>query len=321
MYQVPNSSDRFSKLKFKDNNIQVIQEQKFVKNTYTARKYTHAWLNGSTLVIMAADGDAEKVLWTKLNTADMTIIDEGTLDLTPTAGYPKLTTSGLLAYRKTDNKLFYFYYGKGTVSGSDKTTNEPFFHVAVINPETMAVESDVCNKEAAQMTGSAYGELLQQTIFFDEADNLYLAAFTGKAGQLLRIKKGATDFEAGYNAFPGAKGKLLTVQYLGNNKVFAYAGDGSGTSIDSYAYYYSIVDINTSTVTRLQYQGVDLPVSGGSFSQRSCYNPAENLVYFAVNAQDAQPQIYIYNPADGSVKAGAKIAEGTYFEQIRFFER
>ena len=322
MYQVPNSNDRFSKLQFKNNQIVVVQEQKFKTNTYKARNYAHAWLNSSTLLIISTDGEHKKVIWTKLNVEDMSIIAEGTLDISVAEGYNVLTTSGIAAYRKSDNTLFYFFYNKKETSGSSKTTNEPFFRIAVVDAETMKVKQEIVNKEASQMTGGAYGELLQQTVFFDESENLYLSAFTGKIGSLLRIKKGEFDFEAGYNAFPEAKGKLLTVQYLGNNKALAYSGDASiGTSIDTYAYYYSIINLATKTSTRLQYKGEDLPLSGGSFSQRSCFNPAENKAYFGVDAENSQPKIYVYHVATDQVTLGAKVAEGYYFEQIRYFER
>ena len=325
MYQVPNSNDCFSKLQFKNNKMNIIQEQTFKTNTYKARNYTHAFV-GNTLVIMSTDGDHKKIIWTKLNAKDMTIISEGTLPIDVAEGYNVLTTSGVLAYRQSDNKLFYFYYNKKETSGSSKTTNEPYFRIVVINAQTMAVEKEIVNKEAAQMTPSAYGELLQSTIFFDESDNLYLSCFNvvskKNIGCLLRIKKGEFDFEAGYNAFPEAKGKLLTVQYMGNGKVLAYSGDNAiGTSIDTYAYYYSVIDLNSKSSTILTYNGTALPYSGGSFSQRSVYNANEKKAYFAVDAENAQPQIYVYDVASGSVTAGAKLAEGYYFEQIRYFEK
>jgi len=324
MYQVPVSSDRFVKLQFKDNVLSVVQAQPFVKNTYTCRNYTHAWLDDNTLLIMSTNGDNDKIIWTKLNTTDMSIIAEGELAISVAEGYNLFTTSGICAYRKSDNKVFYFYYNKQKKSGSNKTTNEPFFRIAVLDAATMAVEHEIVNKEAEQMQGSAYGELLQDIVFFDEQDNLYLSAFSAEdktnIGRIIRIKKGEFDFEAGYNAFPGAKGKICSVQYLGNGKAFAYSGDGSGTSVDSYAYYYSIVDLNTKSVSRLQYKGVDLPVSGGSFSQRSALNSAEGKMYFGINAEDAQPCIYIYDVKTGSVTKGASVAEGYYFDQIRIVE-
>jgi hypothetical protein len=321
MYQVPVSADRFSKLQFKNNKMEIIQEQKFKDNTYSPRNYTHAWINDNTLVIMASDGDNKEVIWTKLNTDNMTIIDEGKLAIPAKEGYTVLTTSGILTYRKSDNKLFYFYYWK---TQKRKGVVEPNFHIAVVNPETMAVEKDITNTEGEQMQGSAYGELLQSIIFFDNDDNLYLSAFnevdSKNIGRLLRIKKGEFDFEKNYNAFPEAKGKLLSVQYLGGSKVLAYSGDAdAGTNIGSMAYYYSIIDINTKTSTRLAYKGSEIPYSSGSFSQRSVFNSKENKAYFGVNTANEQT-VYIYDVKTGDVTKGISLASGYYFDLIRVFE-
>ncbi|MBR1449618.1 MAG: hypothetical protein IJ588_12850 [Prevotella sp.] len=331
-YQVPNSNDRFGKYEFKQNQWTIVQEQPFVKNTFKARNYAHAWLNDSVVVLVAANGDANGIIYTKLNTNDMTIADEGTLDIKLATGgdvaYDSFTTSGIVAYRQSDGKLFYFYYNKKKGKTSMTATNEPAFHVAVIDAKTMQVEQDNINTDqVAEMAGSAYGELLQQTVFFDESDNLYLAAFDktdiGEEGKLLRIKKGETNFEKGYNGFPQSEGKLLTVQYLGGGKVFTYSRNdkgGNGTAIDSYSHYYSVVDLNAQTRTRMAFGGSVIPFSSGRFSQRSVFAQKENKVYFGVNTEEAQPQVYIYDVATGSVSEGVKIAEGYYFEQIRIVD-
>ena len=327
MYQVPVSADRFSKLQFKNNKMQVVQEQVFKDGvTFSPRNYTHAWINDNTLVVMASNGDNNKVIYSKLNADDMTIVKQGELNIEQPSGYKVLTTSGILAYRKSDNKLFYFYYWK---TKKRNGVEEPFFHVAVINPETMEVEKDNTNTECQQMQGSAYGELLQQIVFFDEDDNMYISAFNdvdGKnIGRLLRIKKDEFNVEAGYNAFSDAKGKLLTVQYLGNGKAIAYCGDNAVTptkanpSIGDIAYYYAIIDIKSKTVKRMAYNGTEIPYSSGSFSQRTVYNSNENKVYFGVNTADEQT-IYIYDVATGAVTKGASLAAGYYFEQIRIVE-
>lgn len=322
MYQVPVSGDRFVKLQIKNNQLKVVRERPFANNTFVSRKYTHAWINDSTLIIMAANGDANKVIWTKLNTNNMTIINEGELALSLADGYETFTTSGLLTYRQSDKKLFYFYYCK---KGSGrKATKEPFFHVAVINPETMAVEKDIINKEASEMQGSAYGELMQNFMFFDDNDNLYLSTFSTvdekNIGRLLRIKKGQYDFEAGYNAFPDAKGKIVSVLYIGNNKALAYSGDAeAGTGIQDQAYYYSIVDLNAKTASPIQFNGSALPYSAGSFSQRAVYNAGEKKAYFGVSNADGET-IYVYDVATGNVKKGLSIAPGYYFDQIRLVQ-
>ena len=324
-YQVPVSADRFVKLRYENGQMKVVKTQPFKSNTYNCRQYCHAWINDSTLIIMAANGDKNAIIWTKLNTSDMTVINEGTLGINVADGWESFTTSGIVAYRESDNKLFYFYYNK---KGSGrKATKEEKFHVAVINAETMAVEQDNLCPFAAEMAGSAYGELLQQTTFFDEQGTLYLAAFSdtsiGEEGKLLRIKKGEFNIDANYNGFPNSDGKLLTTQYLGNGKVFCYSrhdDEALGTAIDSYAHYYSIVDLNAKTRTRMSFGGTEIPYSSGRFSQRSAFAEKENKVYFGVNTETAQPQIYVYDVKTGSISEGVKIAEGYYFEQIRLLE-
>ena len=324
-YQVPVSADRFVKLQFVNNKMQVVKSRPFQGNSYNPRQYCHAWTDDNTLVIMAANGDKTAIVWTKLNVDDMRIIDEGTLNVSVAPGWETFTTSGILSYRKSDNKLFYFYYNKkGT---GRKATKEEKFHVVVINPQTMAVEQDNPCPIVAEMAGSAYGELLQQTTFADEADNLYIAAFSdtaiGEEGKLLRINKGEYNIDANYNGFPQSDGKLLTTQYLGNGKVFCYSRHDDktiGTEIDSYAHYYSVVDMRTNTRTRMSFGGSVIPYSSGRFSQRSSFDPSDKKVYFGVNTETSHPQVYVYDVATGAVTMGVSVAEGYYFEQIRLLE-
>ena len=244
-YQIPYSGDRFTKYRIKGNAVSVVKERPFAKNVYKIRSYTHAWLDDKTLLIMSSTGDTKHIIWTKLNADDMSILAEGQLGIEVPEGWETLTTSGILTYRKADNKLFYFYYGK---KGSGRTAvKEDKFRVAVINPSTMEVASQSVAPVNSEMAGSAYGELMQNSVMYDEAGNLYLACFnkeeTGdkmEKGMLLRIKAGETTFDAAYNGYTDSDGKLLTIQYLGNNKALVYArNDASGTSIDSYSHYYA----------------------------------------------------------------------------------
>ncbi len=319
-YQVPVSADRFVKLQFVNNQMKVIQAQPFVKNTYNCRQYTHAWTADNKLVIMAANGDKNAIVWTRLNTDNMTIEEEGTLSIQLGDNWDSFTTSGILTYRESDDKLFYFFYRK---KGSGRKATKEMLSIAVINAKTMAVEQEFVNTETEETSGSAYGELLQNCTFFDEAGNLYIAGLTDDLGQLLRIKKGEYNFEKGYNGFPNSDGKLLTVQYLGNGKVLTFSRHNDaelGTGIDSYAYYYSVVDLNSKTRTRMAFNGVEIPYSSGSFSQRSVYVAKEDKAYFGVNTEKAQPCVYIYDVKTGTVTKGVDIAEGYYFEQIRLLE-
>ena len=321
-YQVPVApATCFGKYIIKDNSIQVVQEQRFVSNTYSARKYCYAWLPGNTLLIVAANGEADKILYTKLNASDMTIIDEGTLDIPLPPNASIFTTSGIISYRESDNTLFYFYYGKKTGSTSRGTRTTPFY-IAVIDASTMDVKSNKVNTLADEMVGSAYGELLQKCSFSDERGNLYLACFSTvnkkETSHLLRINPGEYDFDPSYDGFTNP-GKLVACEYAGNGKAIAYArGDQFGTNIDDFSHYYTIIDLNSCTNSRLAYNGAPLPYSGGRFSSRLA--TYDGKVYVGVDAENQVPQIYIYDTATGSMTKGASLQSGVYFEQIRVLE-
>jgi hypothetical protein len=317
-YQVPSSEDRFTKLQVAGNSVNVIQEQPFVQNTYKVRSYTNAWLNDSTLIILAANGAADEIIWTRLNTNNMKILTEGTLDLPLPDGATVFNASGILTYNKEAGKLYYFYFGKDKSGRTGVKTSQ--FLIAVINPSTMAVEHNTLNTLADEMAGSAYGELMQSSVMYDETGNLYLAAFSDvdnmEQGHLLRLNKGQSDFDAGYEGFPNAEGKLLTIQYLGNGKALAYSrNDAAGKAIDSYSHYYSIINLNTKTRERLKYNGQEIPYSGGRFAQRTVV--VDGKAYIGVTTKDENPCIYIYDIATGNVEKGVEIAEGYFFDMLR----
>lgn len=325
-YQIPSTNDRFVKYQIKNNAISVVAERPFKTNTYIVRAYTHAWIDDNTLVIMSANGTKDKIIYTKLKADDLTILQEGEVNIPEKpADWTKLTSSGILSYRKSDNKLYYFYYWKEKAGITVASEQEPNFHVAVINPSTMKVEGDSSSPVEAEMAGSAYGELMQDCVMYDESDNLYLACFheetsSFQKGMLLRIKAGETTFDASYNGYADADGKLMTVQYLGDNKALVYArNDASGAKIDSYSHYYTILDLTTGTKTRLTYNGKEIAYSGGRFSQRTAI--FKNKAYIGVNTEeDKNAVIYIYDIKTGTVEKGAEVGGGFYFDMIRVIE-
>ena len=319
-YQVPVSGDRFAKYTITDNKIEVVKERRFQTNTYSTRKYTHAWINDNTLVIMASNGEGDKIVWTKLNADDMTIIAEGNLDVKMPEGGEIYTTAGILNYRASDNKLFYFYYAK---TGGKRGQRVTPMMTAVIDPATMNVESDTPCFLDCEMVGTAYGELLQTTTFIDGNNNLYIACVTDDAdgnehSHLLKIPANSTSFDQSYDGFT-ADGKLISVMYLGNNKVMAYAReDKLGTDIDAFSHYYTVIDVVSKSSTPVTFNGQRLAYSSGRFSSRMAY--VNHKAYIGVDAEGQKPQIYIYDVASGQTSLGATMAAGYYFEQIRVVE-
>lgn len=319
-YQVPVSGNRFAKYTIEDNKINVVAERRFQTNTYSARKYTHAWINDNTLVIMASNGDGDKVIWTKLNADNMTIVSEGTLDVKLAEGAELFTTSGILTYRKSDNKLFYFYYSK---SGGKRGARMTPMMTAVINPETMAVESDTPCFLDCEMVGTAYGELLQTTSVIDSDNNLYIACVTDDAdgnehSHLLKIPANSTSFDQSYDGFT-AGGKLISILYMGGNEIMAYARDDTmGTGIDDFSHYYTVINLNTKVASPVTYNGERLAFSSGRFSSRMCF--VNHKAYVGVDAEGTNPVIYIYDANSKQTSKGAELKAGVYFEQIRVVE-
>ncbi|MCM1521187.1 MAG: hypothetical protein NC039_00875 [Muribaculaceae bacterium] len=320
-YQVPVDGDRFGKYRITDNQIEVVAERRFAKNVFSTRKYTHAWIDDNTLIIMAADGEAKNIIWTKLNADDLTIIDEGTLNVPMPEGATTFTTSGILTYRKSDNKLFYFYYGK---SGGARGKRVGNMLTAVITPGNMNVESNTPTTFIdCEMVGTAYGELLQTTTFIDDRNNLYLACVTddtdgNEHSHLLRINANSTTFDPNYDGFT-AGGKLISVMYLGGDKVMAYARDDQyGTDIDAFSHYYTVIDIVNKTSSPVSFEGQPLAFSSGRFSSRMAY--VNHKAYIGIDAEGSNPQIYIYDALNGNVVKGAEMKAGYYFEQIRVVE-
>ena len=291
--QVQTQTTDLLKCKVTGNSIKIVRTN--ICTEYPSRgTRLHTCLAGydHTLIIMAANGDADKVIWTKLNADDMRILAEGTLDLPLPEGAKVFTASGILTYNEKAGRLYYFYFGKDKSGRGGKATSN--FLTAVINPSDMKVESNKVNTLAGEMAGSAYGELMQSCVMYD-ADATSVAAFTDandmEQGHLLRIRKGETDFDASYEGYPNADGKLLTIQNLGNGKALVYArNDAAGTAIDSYSHYYSIININTGTQERLSYNGQEIPYSGGRFAQRTVI---DGEAYIGVNTEKNISVFYI----------------------------
>ncbi len=331
-YQVPQKSTggfvKFHIIRSATGEESIVEDAEipFKDNVFAARKYTHAWLaDSTTLVVIGTADSAKKIIWTKIadSATGMSILSEGAFDITVPTGFNAFSTAGLLTFRKSDQKLYYFYLTKPKSGQSDAVTSKTW--IAVINPANMQVESntEVPGEVMMETAGSAYGELMQNMIMYDEADNLYLAGLDAQEmGVLRRIPAGSKSFDISWNGFPNPEGKLLTVQYLGDGKALCYSRDESlGTKTDSKSHFYSIIDLSTGTRQRVKYNGVDLQYCGGRFSQRSVV--VNGKAYIGVGgetegeAEATFPTIYIYDCKTGAVEKGVELSKGFCFDIIR----
>lgn len=311
-YQIPKEKDRFGKYQILNGEVKVVKELMFENNTLKDRRYTHAWTNDHTLVLMGSNGPSSKILWIKIDTDKMEILGEGELDLpTPPEG-DKFNTSGIANYREDGKILYAYLYNYSKVH----------FFVAFIDAETMKVEKNVEEKRAPFMAGTAYGELLQRKTFFDKNGNYYIACNnyiagapkkTQQYGSIVRINKGEDDFDKSYKGYNYTKGKIVTVDCLNNGKVLLYIQDPEHTGANAWGSafncYYAVLDLASDKLTAL-----DLPYCEGTFSQRSIVKGSK--AYIGVNPEKENPCVYIYDIATGELEKGLDIADGYSFDRI-----
>lgn len=321
-YQVPQEKDRFGKYKITPNGIEVIAEFPFEKNTLKDRRFAHAWIDEKTLVLIAASGDASKVIWIKVDTDKMMILSEGDLNVPPLPEGGVFSTSGLAAYRKDDNKIIYTY-----CNNKDKT----HFYAAFVNPTDMSVESVVVEDRAEQMGSTAYGEMAMVKSFFDAKGDFYLVCAsrlksgtgysTEQYSSILRINKGAKDFDKSYMGYKGKDyplGKIITIDNLSSDKVLLYIQNpeytgAEGWNSEFYNCYYAILDLKTDNLTDLK-----LPFSNGVTSKRTIIH--NNKAYIGVTPKDGDIVIYNYNIKTGDLNKGLTIEEGFEFQRLVMIE-
>jgi hypothetical protein len=316
-YQIPKEKDRFGKYQIVNDQIVTVAEFPFASNTLKDRRYTHAWIDENTLVLIGSNGESDQILWIKINTAEMKIISEGTLDLPAPPQGDKFNTSGIASYREDGKILYSFVY----------SNTKTHFYMAFIQASTMAVEKVVEEKRAETMAGTAYGELLQRKTFFTPNGDYYIAcnnvlagatSSTQQYGALLRIKKGATTFDSSYRGYNYPKGKLVTVDCLSDEKVLLYIQDPEHTGASgwgsTYNCYYALLDLTTDRVEELKYEGNLLPYSSGTFSQRSIV--MNGKAYIGVNPEKEAAGIFIYDIKTGEVTKGLTITQGYEFDRI-----
>lgn len=315
-YQIPKEKDRFGKYQIKNDKVITVAEFPFKGNTLKDRRYTHAWLDDETLVLIGSNGASNEILWIKINTEKMLIESEGVLNLPEPPAGDKFNTSGIAAYR--DGQILYSF-----VYSNTKT----HFYVAFIDAKDMSVSSVIKEDRAQFMAGTAYGELLQSKSFFTPRGDYYIAcnnllegatSSTQQYGTLLRIKKGEMELDKTYKGYNYSKGKIVTAECLDENHALLYIQDPEHTGAagwgNNYNCYYAILNLTTDGIQEIYYNGKVLPYSSGTFSQRSFVK--DGKAYIGVNPKEGQPCIYIYDIATGNVTKGLSITSGYAFDRI-----
>ena len=314
-------------------------------SVFQTRKYAHAIIAENEFVFIGSDkasskGSQNNIVWSKVkdNGTSFTLEGEGVLDLTSATkdlkegGIVAFSTSGLAKYRPSDNTIIYCFTDKATDAA-------PGIYIAFIDAATMEIKNVINETRIDEMAGTAFGELQQDKMFMDENENLYIACgnqipetskSTQQYGRLIRVNKGEYDTDKNYLGFDKYdSGKILTVDYMGNNKVMMYIQDPyycglastpteyNGWGQNEFNSYYAVYDLATGERTELTFEGKALPYSCGSFTDRVSYYNGKCYVGTCPDETTGNlPTIYIYDVETGSVTKGATLASGFYFDRL-----
>lgn len=247
--------------------------------------------------------DGGTINWAIINTTTMTLVDEGSFELTVAEG--KELGAGFAM--KNGSNIIFGYRESDKVSGVDEAVK-----IAILDATTYAVEGTDSDDRSCG-AGNTYSQGSFQTengdVYFPTLSFAYAGNNPDKPSGFMRVKKDATQIDETYflNVSDEVDGNNLTgpMVYLGNNKVLSQVvredlvedGDYWGVLSDVYQNEWYVIDLSAKNATKL-----DVPLSRGNGDGNPIFM-SNGLAAFVVNASTGN-FIYTYNPTTGETKKG-----------------
>ena len=323
---------RFGKFRISNTGVETIKE--FPMPQILDRRFSHAWLDDNTLVMVSSVGDKQEVSWVKVDVNKMVITAEGKLDLPKPAEGEIFNSSGLLGYRKADNMLIYphVYMEKSKKTSMALPPKRNEIYIAFIDASTMQVKKIDKDTRCEHLSSTSFGETRSQKTFFDSKGNFYFAAATcnipenakKKSGTkqrsfLFRVNAGSMETDKSFDGYAQPRGKIITVFPLNDDEVLLYMQDPDfkekgntewSSKKNRYIYYWLRCNMKTQQVEHIK----DIPFSNGNFGQLVVRNG--DLVSIGANVEGAPTTIYQYNVNTRKVTKGATLADGFEIDRI-----
>ena len=323
---------RFGKFRVSNTGIETIKE--FPMPQILDRRFSHAWLDDNTLVMVSSVGDKQEMSWVKVDVSKMVITAEGKLDLPKPEEGEIFNSSGLLGYRKADNTLIYphVYMEKSKKTSMALPPKRNEIYIAFIDATTMQVKKIDKDTRCEHLSSTSFGETRCQKTFFDSKGNFYFAAATCNIPEnakkksstkqrsfLFRVNAGSMETDKSFDGYAQPRGKIITVFPLNDDEVLLYMQDPDfkekgntewSSKKNRYIYYWLRCNIKTQQVEHIK----DIPFSNGNFGQLVVRNG--DLVSIGANVEGAPTAIYQYNVNTRKVTKGATLADGFEIDRI-----
>ena len=271
---------------------------------------TYTWLHPDSLLLISFNRKLSKVSYARVNTKTLEA-SVGYLPIPlPTAPYNSMSVGFTDLWH---NKLFTGYTYHTTYVPQGYTTSDTAY-VAILNYSSLKSEKTLKDIRSTHPGGP---NTAQPNTFRDEKGDFYFLAcpgvalgnHPGKPTAIYRIKAGEEVLDSTYffniSASP-IQNHGYGLWYIGNGKAIIRS-ERKGLFKGMEDHYkvphveFHVLDLAANTVKKL-----DLPLDKGT--SRRCVLVEKGLVYISINSDAGGNYIWVYNPKDGSLKKGLKLA-------------
>lgn len=312
-YHLKNKTPQY--VKYKNDGKSLVEVASLGLPDFSIENY--AWTGKDTLLLTGLNkSDFSQVKYKVINTANMSLVTEGNINLPRPSGKYSSLSIGLTEIKQ--DKLFLGYTYNAQLSPSDFTSSDtayvgvlsyPGFKLLKINKDTRSTYPGGINT-------------IQSYSFNDEQDNYYFMSCPGialgnridKPTGIFRIndRQDTIDKDYFFNISNSAiHNNAYGIWYLGNHKAILrserrelFTGLNDIYSKAHFEFY--VLDLLQKSVKKL-----DLPLDKGT--RRECVIVKNGIAYIAVNSNQFGNYIWIYDIKTGSLKKGLELAGDTDF--------
>lgn len=297
-YYYNTTTGRFSKFKYTTDLYSTILE---VPYTHMKDVGGFVWIDSKTLFLVGTDGEKKKIHYSIVDTETLKFTD-GVMDASAIPTGAKYYELGNVTY--SNGKVF-VQYG---FTNDYPTAKLRSVNIGVFDYATKKHEKTLTDTRSA---GAGTNALWLSSSFTDASGNSYFATNVeysrltdGTPSAIYRIKAGTTELDPTYyhdQASIGYQG--VGLWYIGGTSaILKYIDPAAGTSDHKYGF------ANFNLETGKIIQKLDIPRDNDAYMQNIIVE--DGKVYLITNAESGKDLVYIYNPADGTVKTGLEMIGG-----------